>query len=277
MDFGTIAFIACIGLIGFVYYKAVNKKKGKANKASTIQELLSFEEITEDGVVKLENNTYSIVIQVEPINVPMMSQSEREGVWLNFRTAMNTLPCHATLLIQSQYLDMNDYVNDYLENSKKHNLTPELEKSAESVAEHLKGYVERKTRDYRSYIIVRFNPFSYGTEGGVTTGNVTIDNFIGNIRGSNNTMTEEEAKELAENMLDEVGDLIYQSFQAMGIYLTRLDKTGVYNMIYQTLNRDLSVSQRLHDVNEFGSFSEIKQSLTPEIMLDMKNERMSAS
>ncbi|MDX8367180.1 hypothetical protein [Cytobacillus sp. IB215665] len=272
MDFGTIGLIVSIALIGFLYYKASNKEKKSDIRAETVQELLNYEDMSKDGLVKLHNGTYSIVIEVEPVNVKMMSISERQGVWMNFRAAMNTLPCHATLLVQSQYLDMNDYVNDYLGTSKNFNLTPELLQSAEGVSEHLKGFVERKTREYSSYIILRFNPSTYGTESGVTTGNVTVDNFLENIRGTNMKMTDEEAKELAENMLDEVGDLIYQSFQAIGIGVTRLDSVGVHNMIYQTLNRDLSIHQRLHDVNGMGSFSEFKSSLTPELMLDIEEE-----
>ncbi|MDP4086581.1 MAG: hypothetical protein Q8934_18535 [Bacillota bacterium] len=267
MDWGTIGLIGSIGLGGYWYYKDSQKKKAATFEVETVQDLVSAKETYANGLVHNHNNTFSIVLEVQPLNISMKSQSEKDGVWLNFRSAMNMLPCHITLLIQSQYLDINDHIQDYIQVSQSTPLTPQLKESALKVAEHLKGFSERKTRDYRSYVIVRFNPYSYGSEGGLATGNVDIDKLLGMIRGNKNKMSEDEAKELAENMLDEVGDTIYSSFESMGIGVSRLDRVGVYNMLYLTMNRDLSLYQRLHDVNAAGSFTEFKNSLTPDFAL----------
>ncbi|HWO75547.1 MAG TPA: hypothetical protein VNM69_06445 [Bacillus sp. (in: firmicutes)] len=267
MDLGTIGMLATVGGVGYWYWKDSKNKKEMTKEPESVQELLNVKEVYPNGLVKRHNNTYAIVLEIQPININMKSQSEKNGVWLNFRTAINTLPCHVTLLVQSQYLDMNDYIQHYTEVSQSVPLTPQLKASAAGVAEHLGGFAERKTREYRSYVIVRFNPFKYGTEAGISTGNATIDNLVAALRGQKVKISHDEAFELAENMLEEVADTIYASFEPMGIGVARLDRVGVYNMIYMTLNRDLSMYQRIHDVNAAGSFSEFKQSLTPDIAL----------
>lgn len=265
MDWGTIGLIISLGIVGFVYYKMKNKEKTTQEEPETVQDLFKYKTIDDDGLIELHNGTYSVVIEVQPINIKMQSQHERDGVWFNFRTFLNTLPIHATFLVQSQYVDMSEYVEDYVETSQQVPLTPQLQQTAMGVADHLRTFSEKKTRDFNSFIILRFNPYSHGTEAGISTGNSTLDGLFQNIRGEASQMSHAEAKELAENMLDEVSELVHQSFDGLGTKVVRLDKIGVFHMIHQTMNRDLAPYQQIHDVYHSGGFTANKQSLTPVI------------
>lgn len=270
MDWGTIGLVSSLGLFGYYYWKT-NQKVEKKN-IETVQELLAYKHMTDDGLVQLENGTFAIVLEAHPINVKTKSQVEKDGIWINFRTAINELACPITLLVQSQYLDMGEYIEDYSNRIENTNLTQELNETLTGVSKHLYGYTERKTRDYSAYIIVRFNPYTYGAESGVETGNVTVDKLMKKLHQQKEALDEEEAFTLAEDMLDEVGDILYQSFDPIGIKLYRLDKLGVHHMIYTTLNRDLALHQKIHEVNNFGSFTELKQSLTPHLTQENEKE-----
>ncbi|WP_374724103.1 hypothetical protein [Calidifontibacillus erzurumensis] len=265
MDASTIGLIIVLAGVWFFYKKLQKQeKKVKNENAETVQDLLEYDELTDDGMV-LKGNTFAVVLSVQPINIKMKSQSEKDGVWLNFRTFINTLPIHTTFLVQSQYLDMSDYIEAYEADNDVINLTPQLRESKKDVANHLRNISDRKTRDYHSYIILRFNPYRDGTEAGITTGSVKIDNLIKDIRGTKNRMSKEEAEELARSMLDEVADICYQSLGTIGITVSRLNKIGVFHFIHHTLNRDLAPYQRIHDIYEARGFSEFKQSLTPDL------------
>lgn len=257
----------------YYFFKWIDKKNVKKDEKRDpqyVQDLFQYEKIFDNGLIKLKNGTFAIVLEVSLIKMNMKSQNEKDSVWFTYRELANSLPTHCSLIVQSQYLDLTDYIDSYLAISKdveKVQLTPELQRSAEDVAAFLKQqYSERKTRDYKGYVIVRYNPFSQGTEAGISTGNRDIDSLIELIRGEVNTIPEDEAEELAQNMMDEVATLIYQAFDTIRCRVYRLDKAGVLTMIHQTLNRDLVTYESLNDLYERGAFSSFKQSLTPHIM-----------
>lgn len=264
-------FIVTIAIFYFLF-KWLDK--GNADKKNHdphyVQDLFQYKEIYDNGLIALNNGTFAIVLDVVPIKMNMKNQSEKDSVWFNFRSLVNSLPTHHSFILQSQYLDMTDYIDNYIATSKDRErvqLTPELERSAEDVGAFLRNqYSERKTRDYKGYVIVRYNPFSQGTEAGISTGNADIDNLIQLVKGETNTLPDDEAEELAQNMMDEVASLIYSSFDTIRCRVSRLDKEGVLTMLHQTMNRDLAPYESLSDLHDRGSFSQFKQSLTPHMM-----------
>lgn len=273
----TIGLILILAAFGFgLYY--VQKKQAerfkKKEEAESVQELFQYEKIDDNGLVFMPDGTVSMVLEVHSINIKMKSPDEKDGVWINFREFINSMPTHFTMLSQSQYLDMDDYLEEYkaAANNPDFPLTPALRESAKDVVNHLKGFSERKTRDYRGYIIARYNPYTQGTEAGIMTGNVEIDNLVQELRGQANKMPKDEAEELAVNMMEEVAELVYQTFDSIGCKVRRLNKTGVLNMIHLTMNRDIASYQRLHDVFEAGGFTDTNQSITPYLSEQAREE-----
>lgn len=264
----TIGLLLTLAAFGFAYYYIQKKQTAhikKKEEAESVQELFQYEKIDDNGLVFMPDGTVSMVLEINSINIKMKSPSEKDSVWINFRTFINSMPTHFTMLSQSQYLDMSDYLDDYELGATNPDipLTPALRDSARDVVNHLRGFSDRKTRDYRGYIIARYNPYTQGTEAGVMTGNVKVDHIVQQLRGQANQMPEDEAEELAINMMDEVAELVYQSFDSIGCKVQRLNKVGVLNMIHYTMNRDIASYQRLHDIFESGGFTDTKQSITP--------------
>ncbi|MEK5217741.1 hypothetical protein [Psychrobacillus sp. FSL H8-0487] len=245
-----------------------NKKNGtkpsKSKDKETVQELLAYEQISDRGVVKLINGTYTLTVEVSQINQRLMNQIENTTIWRKFRGMLNSIGIRHTYLVQSQYLDVMDFVSEYNENADElDNLTPELKLAKEDIVDNYKSFAEEKTREVRCYMIFRFNPKKDGMEKGLETGNSTLDGLLSGLKGQTNSMDKEEADELANSILDEVGDLAHTLLHSIGIKAIRLNKVGVLNMLYMTLNRDLTLSQRLVDVNKAQSFTEFKLSETP--------------
>lgn len=250
--------------------KTENEKKKNSKKASkktdkeTVQDLLAYEEISNRGVVHLKNGTYTLTIEVTQINQRLMNQIENTSVWRKFRSMANSIGVRHTYLVQSQYLDVIDFVSEYNDNADTlDNLTPQLKLAKEDIIDNYKSFAEEKTREVRGYIIFRFNPKKDGLEKGLETGNSTIDGLLSGVKGKANAIDKEEADELANSILDEVGDLAHSLLHSIGIKAIRLNRVGVLNMLYMTLNRDLTLSQRLVDVNKAESFTEFKLSETP--------------
>lgn len=263
-------------VLGVLFYSAMKKDKKKAgtskknSKSSkalnkeTVQDLLAYEDISDRGVVKLINGTYTLTVEVTQINQRLMNQIENTTIWRKFRSMLNSIGVRHTYLVQSQYLDVMDFVSEYNENAETlDNLTPQLKLAKEDIVSNYKSFAEEKTREVRCYMIFRFNPKKDGIEKGLETGNSILDGLLSGVKGKANAMDKEEADELANSILDEVGDLAHTLLHSIGIKAIRLNKVGVLNMLYMTLNRDLTLSQRLVDVNKAESFTEFKLSETP--------------
>lgn len=249
-----------------------NKKRQKSSKGQpekekrTVQDLFEYESISSKGIVKLKSGTYTAIIELTDINQHLNNIEENAVIWKKFRTMLNSISIRHTLLVQSQYLDVMDFVEDYDKKSEDIvNLTPELEKAKKYVISNYKEFSEEKTREYRSFIVFRFNPRKDALNNGLETGSAVLDNIINSLRGQTQSVDESEEKELSESILEEVCDLAYQMLHSIGSSSVRLNKQGVLSMTYSTLNRDLSISQRLQDASATHSFSELKQSLTPDL------------
>ena len=277
MDWGLIGLILSFSVIGYMYFKFSKKEKEKTNPdAWNVQDLLKYKEIKDDGIIQTHDGTYCVVLEVTPIPLKMKSQREKDSVWLVYLGFLNSIGLPTTLLVQSQYLDMSDYITDYQYAGQENELlTDELRASCEDVAQHLSIFSEKKTRDYKAYVIARFNPYEHDADGGVLgTGNATIDQVISKVRGNGSTskITKEEAEDLAINTLNEMASLLYQEFDAIGSPVYKLNKLGVYNMVHEFLNRDLSPIQRFNEAYEAGSFAQTKDSKTVEMSESQRNK-----
>lgn len=238
-------------------------KKNKKKEVETVQDLLNYDSISNRGIVKLKNGTYTATIEVTQINQRLNNVAENAAIWKNFRTLLNSIGVRQTLLVQSQYLDISDFVNEYDKAAESiKNLTPQLLEAKMDVIDDYKEFAEQKTREYRSYVVFRFNPRRDQQNKGVESGNALFDSVLSSIRGQVEHMSDEEAQELAENILEEVSDLAFQMFHTIGIQTVRLNREGVLAQLFATLNRDLTVVQRIRDASEAHSFTEFKQSLS---------------
>ncbi|MEQ2529087.1 hypothetical protein WMO40_20645 [Bacillaceae bacterium CLA-AA-H227] len=264
--------IILVALGGYFFYtvqkskKSENKKNDSSNKKvkETVQDLFEYKQITDKGVCFLKDGAFTATMEVSEINQRLNNLSENTEVWRKFRGLVNSLSIRHTYLVQSQYLNLTDFVNNYDEQANNLDyLTPQFKEAKEEVVSSYRDFSEIKTKEVRAYVIFRFNPYKEGIEKGLDTGNAMLNNLINATKSKTTQMTEDEAEDLATAILDEVTDLAGQLFHGIGIRSTRLNRTGVLNMVYMTLNRDLTLVQRLSDAATAESFSEFKASATP--------------
>lgn len=276
MNMETIGIILLVGIGGYFFYslrktkgtKSNNRNKNldkkKVNEKETVQDLFEYRTISDKGICHLNDGTFTATLEVSQINQRLNNDIENTAVWRKFRGLINALSIRHTLLIQSQYLDLTDFVNNFERQSDDLDLlTPQLRQSKEEVVASYRDFSEKKTKEVRCYVIFRFNPLKEGTEKGLDTGSSALNALLEATKSKASNMTEEEAIDLANSILDEVSDLAYQLFHGIGIKSVRLNRSGVLNMIFMTLNRDLALAQRLQDAAAAQSFSEFKISETP--------------
>ena len=241
------------------------KKKRKKNKNEliTVQDLLDYDEITEKGII-LVGKTYTLVMETNQTNASLLDFDENAGLWNNYRTMLNSINIRHSQILQSHFFDVSDFVNEYDEVANSlPNLTPQLSTAKDDVVGGYRKFTEERNRDQRCYFIFRYNPDFEGIEVSFETGNAAVDEFFRKAKSKTAETDDEESRSIALSVLEEVADLTYQLLHKMTIRSVRLNRVGVLNMIYSTLNRDLTTSQRIQDVSDAHSFTEIKVSETP--------------
>lgn len=267
MNIAGIIILVIVGgffLYSFFKPKKEEKEKKKKKEKTTVQELFDYKSISDKGICHLQDDTFTTILEVSEINQRLNNESENAAIWRKFRGLANALSIKHTFLVQSQYLDLTDFVNNYENEAEQLDfLTPQLMEAKEEIVESYREFSETRTKEVRCYVIFRFNPYKEGLEKGLDTGNSALNALLNKTRNSTTKMSEEEAIDLASSILDEVSDLAYQLFHSIGMKSVRLNRTGVLNMVYMTLNRDLTLAQRLQDAATAESFTEFKISETP--------------
>lgn len=254
--------------------KTDKKQRKKDVAPEFVQQLLDFEQIKPNGILQLKDGYYSLVLEVQQIPIRLKSQMEKNQIWMKNRELANSLGIRTTWLVNSNYIDMSEYTEEYRQNADDNELlTEELRASAHDVANYLSNISEQKTRDYNAFIILRLNPYKENDDQTLQTGNYQIDQLIKKINSKTTDISDEEADDIVESLFDEVSEIIFQGFASMGAVVKRLNHIGILNMIYETLNRDLASIQNIHDASEAGSFSIFKTSLTPYIA-EMEEEEI---
>lgn len=251
--------------------KLVYGKKYQPDKKShkvTVQDLLSYDEITENGIVRADD-AYFAIIEVSQINSHLLDFNESSNVWFSFRTMLNSINIRHSLILQSRFYDVTDFVKSYETRSKAlNNLTPELENAREDVLDYYMDFSEEKNREQHGYIMFRFNPSYEGLDLGLSTGNAKIDEFFTKIKSKSSAINDEESRSVAISMLEEVCDLAYHLLYTIGCSSVRLNREGVLEYMYSFVNRDLTVHQRFSDALSQGMFNTEKISHTPRIIVE---------
>lgn len=87
-------------------------------KINSVQNWLPFEDILEDGIIKLKNKTYVKIIEVIPINYNLKSNLEKESILSSYKLFLKSCNFNIQILIQSQKVDLSKHIKN-LEKIKK--------------------------------------------------------------------------------------------------------------------------------------------------------------
>ncbi|GJM78049.1 hypothetical protein ACL02P_23820 [Paenibacillus sp. MB22_1] len=255
-----MALLIIVALIAVALYLLKYRKK---EQPLTVQELIANKSnITWDGLAQ-NGNVYRLVVEVEPINLDNASIEENKAVWLNFLGLINTISLPVTFIVQSQLFEMKDYTDAYGQSVQElPDEYPDLKKSGDMVRQYLIESLDQGTiRNYHGYIIFEYDPLK--AETGVA-GAGRMNAILDKAAPKKNNLSEEEKSDLALQVLEEAENILYGFCEQVGMRYQRLDKAGVWNYTYQTLQRELAPQVRMIDAIRSDSFKRLKHSLTQE-------------
>lgn len=260
-------FIILAAFIAAIYFFYKQTKKTPKEKPVTVQDIIGKNaKISKSGIIN-NGSMFRAVIEVTQTNSSTNSDMENSRVWINFRTLLNTLGIPYTFRVQSKYLDIKDHSDEFSQKFEENDfLTPELKDIGRHVVQHYNTADMKKTRDYRCFVYLHFDPISDSIDSGVQTGMGLIDDLIKAISNTNLNLNEEELSDLAEQILDEATQFVFAFCEQLRLHYRRLDREGIYGMVYEFLQKEMSTDVRLSDAVAAESFTAHIESLTSKIL-----------
>ncbi len=126
----------------------------KQEQLYSVQDWLPFQKILDNGIIKLEENLYVKIIQINPINFNLKSELEKEAILNSYKLFLKTCNFDIQILIQSNKEDLSKHISKI--NSQK-NIEKE---NIKKISENYIGYIKRlnqnkKSSNKRFYIIIK--------------------------------------------------------------------------------------------------------------------------
>ena len=138
----------------YVIIKLTNKeRKIKINKKiNATQKWLPYEEILEDGIIKLKNHFFIKVIEIKPINYNLKSDLEKEAVFNSYKTFLKTCNFDIQIIVQSNKEDLSKNISKIKNSLNQEN--EKLQLIANTYIEYLKNLNQKKESTKKSFYIV---------------------------------------------------------------------------------------------------------------------------
>ena len=126
----------------------------KQEQLYSVQDWLPFQKILDNGIIKLEENLYVKIIQINPINFNLKSELEKEAILNSYKLFLKTCNFDIQILIQSNKEDLSKHISKI--NSQK-NIEKE---NIKKISENYIGYIKRlnqnkKSSNKRFYIMIK--------------------------------------------------------------------------------------------------------------------------
>ncbi len=88
----------------------------KLNKKASSRHQINIKEV-KDGVLILPGNKYRVILETSAVNFELKSEEEQDQIIDTFQNFLNSLPCSVQILIRTRELDMDGYLEDFMENN----------------------------------------------------------------------------------------------------------------------------------------------------------------
>ncbi len=127
----------------------------KKQKINSVQLWLPFEEILENGIIKLKKNEYIKIIKINPINFNLKSELEKESIINSYKLFLRTCNFNFQILIQSSKEDLSKHI------SKIQNQLNSEEKNIQEISKKYIQYIQnlnhsKKSSSKNFYIILKY-------------------------------------------------------------------------------------------------------------------------
>ena len=127
----------------------------KKEKIYSVQSWLPFDEILDNGIIKLKDNSYVKIVKINPINFNLKSELEKEAVLNSYKIFLKTCNFDLQILIQSSKEDLSKHI---------FNIQSQLVLEEKNIQEISKKYIEyihklnqnKKSSSKKFYIIIKY-------------------------------------------------------------------------------------------------------------------------
>ncbi|QSQ07686.1 hypothetical protein H0A61_00002 [Koleobacter methoxysyntrophicus] len=236
-----LSYIIIAGLAVFLF-------KTRRKPPDKISELFSFRKIAPDGLIDLDGRRFRLVLEVDPINLALKSAGEQNAVWNAFRSAVASLKCNLTLLVQTQYLDLSEYIRQqkaFAESAP----TEELQDTAERLVGFFRQKFEESAHRTRKYYIILRHDYTLER------------NPL--ISARRKKEEKENIELIARQELEDSRNILTAALSPVGLRITQLTRHEVLQMIYRTLCRQLANIQPIEKADYAEAFCVVSRSATP--------------
>jgi len=215
----------------------------RSNAAAT-QEHLPIAGIV-DGVVLMTDGTLRSVLQIEPINFDLKSETEQNAIIYAYQAFLNSLDFPIQIVIQSKKLDLEQYLIR-LEKSQK-TITNDLLRIQ---IEDYVGFVRRlisvaNIMSKRFYIVVSYAPI------GKSAGIAQLMNIF-HKQPTTALMDENEFSRFRSEVQNRA-NIIAGSIGRLGVKPTLLDTQDLIELYYGVYNPDVVSEERLTDIETLNA------------------------
>lgn len=126
----------------------------KQEQLYSVQDWLPFQKILDNGIIKIEENLYVKIIQINPINFNLKSELEKEAILNSYKLFLKTCNFDIQILIQSNKEDLSKHISKI--NSQKNIEKENIKKISENYISYIKKLNQnKKSSNKRFYIIIK--------------------------------------------------------------------------------------------------------------------------
>lgn len=254
MIFGFIFMIIFFGLVGgggYFLFKRIQKNISDDVETEkyipTTQDNLPVDYIR-DGIVKLKNGNFACVISMPSVNIDLMEDGEREGVFGQYRQTLSSIDFPFQILQQSRVADISDYLKS-LEKIHFETKNKFIKRQIEFYMQYMEGLVQTKSvLSKKFFIIIPLDEFKEKKRKS-RSGGLFDFSFKGKKNETevdrNDVVKEEKKFEQARRELLMRAGVVQRSFKRFGVSPTRCGDDQVTELLYTSYNKNRSVYQPL--------------------------------
>lgn len=121
----------------------------------SVQQWLPFENILENGLIRINDNEYIKIIKINPINFNLKSELEKESILNSYKIFLKTCHFNFQILIQSNKEDLSKHISKIQKQSilEKNNIS-EISKKYINYIKKLNDNKKSSSKNF--YIIIKY-------------------------------------------------------------------------------------------------------------------------
>jgi hypothetical protein len=124
----------------------------KRKQIQSVQEWLPFENLLENGIIKLKNSSYVKILKILPINFNLKSELEKESILNSYKIFLKTCNFNFQILIQSNKENLEKNISDI--NSQKNKEKEKIKKISENYINYIKELNKNKKSSNKTFYII---------------------------------------------------------------------------------------------------------------------------